>query len=222
MYSGEGTEALFTAGAATYCSEVEGAGAGAGACRGSLVQSRLLKATPSTGATCKNMPISEGTAGHPLAGAEPDRLTRKDGEDMFVLKWQLSHMELKQSIGSLLPSPAPQHLVKRPWAFICSVSCICRLSHQMTILNAQRLALYCAFGTGMVDFDPRKEISVQLKGLTVSLTPKPCSCTLGGSSAKTCTPGVYTFCGLSMVSLAVKFQPNRQLSMVACTQHYQH
>ena len=82
--------------------------------------------------------------------------------------------------------------------------------------------MYCAFGTGMVDFDPRKEISVQLKGLTVLLTPKPCSCTLGGSSAKTCTPGVYTFCGLSMVSLAVKFQPNRQLSMVACTQHYQH
>lgn len=158
----------------------------------------------------------------PLAGAEPDRLTRKDGEDTFVLRWQVGHMVLKQSSGLLLPSPAPQHLVKRPWASVCSVSCICRLSRQMPILNAQRPALYCAFGTGMVDFDPRKEISVQLKGLTVSLTPKPCSCTLGGFTSKTCTPGVYTFCGLSMVSLAVKFQPNRQVSMVACTQHYQH
>ena len=82
MYSGEGTEALSTAGAATYRSEVEGAGAGAGACRGSLVQYRLLKATPSTGATCENTPISEGSAQDPLAGAEPDRLTIKEGEDI--------------------------------------------------------------------------------------------------------------------------------------------
>ena len=69
----------------------------------------------------------------------------------------------------------------------------------------------------MVDFVPKKAISVQLKGLTVSLTPEPSSCTLGGSSAMVCTPGVYTLDALWIASFAVKFQPKRQLLMVACT-----
>jgi hypothetical protein len=106
MYSGEGTEALSTAGAAICRSEVDGAGAGAGACRGSLVQYRLLKATPSTGATCENMPISEGSAEDPLVGPEPDRLTRKNGEEIILLRWQVRPMVLNQSCGLLLPSPA--------------------------------------------------------------------------------------------------------------------
>jgi len=55
MYSGEGVEAFVVVGTATYCCEEAGAGAGASEepCRGSLAQRRLLKATPSTGATCK-------------------------------------------------------------------------------------------------------------------------------------------------------------------------